>query len=119
VGGTPIEPLRGQLIVRQTLPVQRQIAELLDMIRTAKKLEKQQAGEREQGETAAIRAQSSPTQRIERALEMPVTVDCQDVPLADAAAFLEERSAVPIVVDRRALEDVGLSTSSLAPCPGV
>jgi hypothetical protein len=46
--------------------------------------------------------------RIRQALTKPVSVDLRDTPLDTAIAFLEEDSGIPILLDWRALSEVGI-----------
>ncbi len=50
--------------------------------------------------------------RIERALDSPSQAEYIDTPLSDVVADLKERHAIEIQIDRRALEDVGITTDT-------
>ncbi len=45
-------------------------------------------------------------QAIEKALRQPISLELQDAPLDEVARFLQKLTGVPIVLDRRALEEV-------------
>jgi len=45
---------------------------------------------------------------IRRALAQPVSIDFEETPLEDVAAFLQESRRIPVLLDFRALEDVGI-----------
>ena len=51
---------------------------------------------------------------IQDALKKTVTVDFVDTPLKDAVATLSERTDVPMIIDIRALEEIGLADDQ--PC---
>jgi len=48
--------------------------------------------------------------KIEQALKAPVEVDFVDLPLHDALNYLSEFARIPIEVDKKALDEVGVST---------
>jgi len=64
----------------------------------------------EQGEPPG--PQLSHREVIYRALEKPVEVDFEETPLKDVAAHFEEMLDVEVVVDRRALDGVGIGADS-------
>jgi hypothetical protein len=59
-------------------------------------------------------ALESPTpgeQRILETLETPIALDYDDMPLRDAVALLSDRSEIPIFINSKKLEEVGIRTS--------
>lgn len=55
--------------------------------------------------------------RILTLLEEPTTLEFKDAPLADAAvAFLRDRHGIPVQLDLRALEDVGIGPDTPVTC---
>lgn len=57
----------------------------------------------------AIPLQNAPAEeKIRQALQEPTTVDFLDTPLEDVLNFIEDLHAIPVVVDKRALDDLGL-----------
>ena len=51
-------------------------------------------------------------QKIEAALDATAEVDFQETPLSEVAAFLRETYKIPIIIDKRALDDVGLGSDT-------
>jgi len=51
-------------------------------------------------------------QQIERALETPTSLAFKETPLEDVAQIIHRQHRVPIHLDRRALDDVGLGTDT-------
>ena len=51
----------------------------------------------------------TPEQQIQKALADKGQLQCVDTPLEDAMRLLSQRMKVPVVLDRRALEEVGIS----------
>ncbi len=50
--------------------------------------------------------------RIRLGLQQPVTCEFVETPLADVVAFLRQAARLPIVIDARSLDDVGLGTDT-------
>ncbi len=50
--------------------------------------------------------------KIESALAKPTTIDFEDTPLSDVVSFLSEMHGLPIVIDKRGLDDIGLGTDT-------
>lgn len=50
--------------------------------------------------------------RIRRALDQPVQLHFVDSPLSEVVDFLKTTAAIPIVIDKRALDDVGLGSDT-------
>ena len=50
--------------------------------------------------------------RIRRALDQPVQIQCIDTPLSKIVGRLQDDAEIPIVVDHRALDDVGLGSDT-------
>ncbi len=55
---------------------------------------------------------SSVEKRIEEALGATTRLEAIDMPLVEAVQFLSEKHDIPMVVDRRALEEIGLAADS-------
>lgn len=49
-------------------------------------------------------------QKIEEALDSPAKIDCQELPLKDLVKRLADEHKVPVILDRRALDDAGISS---------
>lgn len=87
------------VVVRQPCHTQRLIARMLAAI--------------EQQQPLARLATCSGRDQLEAALRKPTTVDFSDVPLNEALSFLSELHAIPILLDKRALDDEGLAPEVL------
>jgi uncharacterized protein YfaS (alpha-2-macroglobulin family)/TolA-binding protein len=48
--------------------------------------------------------------RIERALDTPTAAEFHETPLSDVAKYLQQRHGIPVRLDERALDDVGIAT---------
>ena len=105
-GAGSIAYLDGRLIVTQTQERQTQVAILLAGLSTE--------ATRQPGDLAPVILRTpinaSASQRIDAALEKVVTLDLSDVPLAEAVERLGRDHGLPVAIDRRALEDSGVST---------
>ena len=47
-------------------------------------------------------------EKIEKALEADASVDFLEAPLADVAQYIRDTHQIPVIIDKRALDDVGL-----------
>ncbi|MDB5348206.1 MAG: hypothetical protein JWP89_6583 [Schlesneria sp.] len=83
------------VIVRQPYHTQRLIARMLAAI--------------EQQQPLTLLATCSGRDQLEAALRKPTTVEFSDVPLNETLSFLSELHAIPILLDKRALDDEGMS----------
>lgn len=98
VGGRgTIRMYRGMMIVSQSERVQGQIENVLARLRTARR-------HVDQGRLAPS--------NVELALDKPIAFEFVETPLADMVEFLKESLAIPVLVDRQALSDEGLSLDS-------
>ena len=52
--------------------------------------------------------QAVPPEAIARALEQPIDLEFVEEPLADVVQFIGSRAKIPILLDKRALDDVGV-----------
>lgn len=50
--------------------------------------------------------------RVEAALDAPTQLDVTEVPLADVAKWIEQRHQIPVQIDQRALDDVGIGSDT-------
>jgi hypothetical protein len=66
-----------------------------------------QTGERKEGKSPGESALSA-EERIEKALGQPATFEFFDTPLTDVVEALREASKINVVLDRRALEEIGI-----------
>ena len=78
------------------------------------KQEKKPPAEAAPAETAprAVSPSSAADEAIRRALDKPVSTDFVETPLETAAAFFADTCGVAIMLDRRALDDVGIAADT-------
>jgi hypothetical protein len=56
--------------------------------------------------------QGVPPEAITRALEQPVNMEFIEAPLADVAEYIRECSKIPILLDKKAIDDVGVQADT-------
>jgi hypothetical protein len=107
VGGTgSIEGFRGTLVLSQTRDVRAEVEELLAALREARKLVAD-LGMKAPAE-ASLPATPKPDPAVGAALGHKGDFKFVEEPLCDAAARISEMAGVPIMLDTRAMDDVGL-----------
>ncbi len=113
VGGagsmTPYDPWR-MVAISQTDEVHAQIEALLATIRRGRKATPKadnSVGLRADGEL-----DWKASERIQQALGVEVSLDFVDAPLSEVAAFIEQQYRIPVIIDRRALDDCGLGSDT-------
>ena len=101
-GGT-LSSLRDTLIVRQGYRVQSEVASLLEALQVAA------SGDLEHGSRAVRPARYAveDDRRIHRTLESKVSLDFREIPLKSAAKEIALRTGATIVIDEKALQDIG------------
>lgn len=102
-----ISPTGSAIAVSQSWRVQRQVAGFLDVLSRLKATPAEDrrplgAGGYWSDHPAAVAARA--------ALDKPLSADYSDAPLRDLLANLAEQADVPIALDTRALEDIGLDS---------
>jgi hypothetical protein len=111
VGGPgAIDVFRGRLIVSQTPDVHDQIRDLLTMLRKGKRLARKHTAAAPPTVWLDLCEEDPAVQRIRRELQMPITVDFVEAALEEVAAYLQDVAKINVVIDRRALNDVGIGT---------
>ncbi len=60
----------------------------------------------------ATDAGSEAVRRIEAALQLPMAVEFHESPLAEARSYLQEAAKIPILIDRKSLDEVGLGSDT-------
>ena len=107
VGGAgSIRVLRNSLIVANTPRVQEEVDELLDSLQQAQDA---LAASRDEPPKFASLPQRKPWQlAIEKSLGKKVELDAIETPLQDVMDYLKHAADVPIQIDHRALNDVGI-----------
>lgn len=107
VGGpASMESFRGILLIMQTEILHRQIDMVLETLRRGKRLSRESDG----GPAARVSLPVRPDAEIALldALQKPVSLDLENVPLSDLPSMLQDKMNVPAIIDRRALDDVGV-----------
>lgn len=66
-------------------------------------------GAAQQEQAAAL---PSPTERLDRALAEPVTFDFDNTPLAEVAEQIRQRYRIPVHLDRKAIQAIGVSVDA-------
>lgn len=112
-GAISVHDAWGVLAVSQTDEVHERIEALLATIRRTR-----QADGGEPGAATAVRIpmRDSKYASIERALDTQVAFEFTDAPLGEIVDYLSDREQIQIVIDRRALDDVGLGTDTPVTC---
>jgi hypothetical protein len=64
------------------------------------------------GETADMKSRSTAEQKILNALDEPTVLEFLDTPLSDVVDTLEDHHEIQILIDQRALDDVGVPSHS-------
>lgn len=106
------------IVFSQTQEVHEEVETLLADIRKARQERpgKADAGEKPEKPKAVSPAkQHGPEGReeaIRRALAKPVTVPFTETPLSDVVEFLKEKTSIQIIIDQKALDDVGMTTDT-------
>lgn len=95
--GNAVSLVGETVVVRQPYHTQRLIARMLAAI--------------EQRQTLTRLATCSGRDQLEAALRKPTTVEFSDTPLNESLSFLSEFHAIPILLDKRTLEDEGLAAN--------
>ncbi len=91
-----IERLPGALVVRQTQPMQEQIAGILAAIRTTR-----------QSPGGCIRIDPLPS-AVTAAESRPMELDFDQVPLSEVLRFIAMTCEAPVFLDKKGLEDAGV-----------
>lgn len=100
----------GVLVVTQTQQVHEELELLLAALRKTRAVSATAGAAAEDATQAAVPIVVQQGQkRIEQALDSVVTFDFNEAPLAEVVAFLVEDRGIPILIDKKALDDVGLS----------
>lgn len=110
-GGTirAVPPGQAQfLLVRQTAPVQRRVADFLEQVRYTARSKHGRPTDAARRASMRLAAED----RIRERLRSPAKMEYVEVPLAKVAADLQARYGVPIRLDRRALDDVGIGADT-------
>ncbi len=102
------------LVVSQTLEVHSSMEALLNTIRRARSVGRSSAPELNAGdERGPMRvmdeAERAARTHIEKALASEANLDFIDTPLQDIVNSLQDQFSIPILIDRKALDDVGLA----------
>ena len=56
--------------------------------------------------------QGVPPEAIARALEQPISLEVVETPLADVVEYIKDCAKIPVLTDRRALDDIGVQADS-------
>jgi hypothetical protein len=108
----------GLLAVAQTHDVHQQIESLLAAIREASKHAEDQS---EPGEdtpraksyvVAVGESERQAYQRIQQALSQTTSLEFMDAPLSEVVDYLKSVADIPILIDRRALDEIGIGTDA-------
>ncbi len=108
-GPGSIAPLRNGLIIAQTYQNHRRIEGLFRTLRRVQK----SATQDDLPMMMSIAPYAQEAERIEKRLrEVRTTITLADAPLEKAVAAISNFGNIPMIIDNRALEDVGLSTDT-------
>ncbi len=110
VGGPgTIEPFRGSLVISQTRDVLEKIETLLAQVRAARQLAKQHTGS-PPPKAAVSSANADPAAaRIAYALDQFIVPEYSDTPLSEVLEDLSRQCDINVVLDTRALDDIGIA----------
>ncbi len=110
VGGAgTITPIFGALAISQTQQVNDEIGDLLAAIRQLKRNSQDQENQPVPS-SIVVDAECNATARA--ALKTRVTLDLVESPLSDVALFVSDVCKVPILLDQRALDEIGVSSDA-------
>jgi len=113
VGGPgAIEAFRGGVVVSQSTHVHNQLQEMLTSYREARQLAEKYAESPPPFPSVRFIPQDPVVSKIKRALGTSVTLDLLDSPLHDVAEFIAAQSSVNVIVDHRALDDIGIGADT-------
>jgi hypothetical protein len=110
------------LVFSQTQDVHEDVEQLLADLRAARRKdgpEEDTAKPKEGGKPASNKASNRDTkaasreEAIRRALHKSVTLEFVEAPLPDVLQFLKDKMGIQIVIDQRALDDVGIGADTL------
>ncbi|MBC8873273.1 MAG: hypothetical protein H8E44_27880 [Planctomycetes bacterium] len=109
VGGPgSIEAFRGGVVISQTPDILGQVNDVLAIFRKAKKIAEEHTCNAPPTVSIDFYEDDPAVVRIERALETPMTFDFVETALHDVAEFIATKCQINVVLDRRALDDVGI-----------
>lgn len=109
VGGPgSIEAYRGGLVVSQTRDVREQIRELLSQYREAKQLAEEHTATAPPVPLVGGAAKRPAEAAIQLALDRDLPLEFDKTPLKDVAAHLQEACQIPVVLDVKALDEIGI-----------
>jgi len=109
VGGPgAIEAFRGGVVVSQTADAHDQLRDALALYRKAKQLAEKHSESPPTAASVDIVEDDPAMTRITPALVTPMTFDLSDSPLHDVVEFLAAQTKSNVILDARALDDVGI-----------
>lgn len=110
--GLPAFAPRGALLIPQTQVVHEEVARLLEALRQARQALPLLTAPAECRPASGLPAKLvfglEENEAVEKALEQPVDIHCVDTPLEDLLDALEKERHIPIWLDRKRLEEVGV-----------
>ncbi|MCA9247246.1 MAG: hypothetical protein KDA42_09035 [Planctomycetales bacterium] len=113
VGGPgSVEAFEGSLVVSQTQDVLEQICPLLQTLRKFPLTETVATDEKPRAALRLSPFDDETPERIEQKLSEMTHLDFLETPLGEVAEFVAELHHVPVLLDVRALENAGLSTTT-------
>jgi len=108
-GPASLSILEGDLIVSESEEVQTQIADLLKALEAARQRD---PAALKAGRGTVIPSSSSPSARIEQALDSSLDLDFTDTALKDVVDYLQEKLGIPVQLDVKALTDAGVTSDT-------
>lgn len=102
------EAFRGGVVITQTRDVHDQIVDMLAVLRKAKEIAEGHTDKAPPTACVDPYADDPAVVKIERALEGSLTFKFTETPLHDVAEFVADKCEINVVLDRRAMDDVGL-----------
>lgn len=112
VGGpATMQGVLGNLVVSQTLENHRQLEDFLATYRQTLKLHDANPSDPVKSVSIALDASDARTMIMSK-LNTRLDIDFIETPLSEVVEFLRQATGVPIIIDRRALDNVGIGTDT-------
>lgn len=109
VGGPgSIERFCGRLVIRQSAAVQSQIRQLLVAYRQAKKVAEEFVDRAPPQASISLRHGDPLVAKIQQTLDQSVAIKHVETPLEDVISHLRDSTKLNIILDRRALDELGV-----------
>ncbi|MEZ6104027.1 MAG: hypothetical protein R3E01_34230 [Pirellulaceae bacterium] len=101
------------LVISQTSESQGEVAELLAAMRKAMDDQQHDGAQRALNTVRAVPASKSEfTERIRQSLQGETSLEFVETPISDVIADIAKKHNIPVIIDRRAMDDLGIDIAS-------